>query len=179
MTAAAQPAELDQILAENGYERFEGVNVQTLDLSGFSAPVATEISLEAAPRVSHEWFEAYCRLNNLTEQNRPVFQAMLAAIQPKACFLGLKDSSGIIQAVGLAVAERGYVGLFDIVTAAEMRKRGLGRQLVSALLWWAKTEAAAQIAYLQVVATNLPALKLYAKLGFQDSYIYWYRIKPF
>jgi len=66
--------------------------------------------------------------------------------------------------------------LFDIVTHPNFRNRGYGRQLVLDLLSWGK-ERGARIAYLQVMLDNAPALRLYSKVGFEEIYRYWYRIK--
>ena len=44
------------------------------------------------------------------------------------------------------------------------------------LLDWAKRKGA-QVAYLQVMLNNPPALHMYERLGFQEVYQYWYRIK--
>jgi ribosomal protein S18 acetylase RimI-like enzyme len=72
------------------------------------------------------------------------------------------------------VVEAGYVGLYDIVTNAEHRRQGHGRRLIGDLLTWAKGEGA-HMAYLQVMLNNEPALRLYAGLGFEEVYRYWYR----
>ena len=45
--------------------------------------------------------------------------------------------------------------------------------VVGALLAWGR-EAGADVAYLQVAATNLPAAALYARLGFGTAYTYAY-----
>src|SRR3569833_2326798 len=84
--------------------------------------------------------------------------------------------NGEICAVGLAVAEGEYVGLFDIVTAASERNRGFGRRIVTALLLWGRANGAAR-AHLAVVCDNAPALRLYARFGFAEAYRYWYRVK--
>jgi ribosomal protein S18 acetylase RimI-like enzyme len=76
---------------------------------------------------------------------------------------------------GLAVCERGAVGLFDIVIAPSERCRGRGRALTSALLRWGR-RTGAQTAYLQVREQNEVARKLYAGLGFQEAYRYHYRV---
>ncbi len=76
---------------------------------------------------------------------------------------------------GMAVVERGYVGLFDIVVAPDLRGRGLGRQIVCALTAWAG-KAGAERAYLQVREENEVARDLYRTLGFADAYRYTHRI---
>jgi GNAT superfamily N-acetyltransferase len=78
-------------------------------------------------------------------------------------------------AYGLAVAERGMVGLFDLVTVPDKRRQGYGRRLMSALLQWGKTQGATT-AYLQVTTVNHPAIALYEALGFREAYRYHYRV---
>ena len=80
-------------------------------------------------------------------------------------------------ACGLGVLEHDLFGLFDIVTDPEQRRKGYGTQLVASMLDWGKQHGA-QYAYLQVVDTNLAAQQMYAKLGFQERYQYWYRVHP-
>jgi len=48
--------------------------------------------------------------------------------------------------------------------------------VISNLFLWGWQNQARK-AYLQVMLDNSPALHLYARLGFQEEYQYWYRIK--
>ena len=79
-------------------------------------------------------------------------------------------------ACGLAVMQDGYVGLFDIVTDQDYRRKGIGESIVIHLLRYAADRGASE-AYLQVLADNTPAMMLYDKLGFKEKYKQWYRIK--
>ena len=78
-------------------------------------------------------------------------------------------------ACGLGVLEQDYFGLFDLVTAPQQRNKGYGAALVAGMLHWARHHGASH-AYLQVLRSNAAARHLYAKLGFQDAYPYWYRV---
>lgn len=78
---------------------------------------------------------------------------------------------------GLAVTDRGMVGLFDIVVAPSERGRGHGRALTRSLLAWGRS-AGAHTGYLQVREANDAARRLYAGLGFIEAYRYHYRVPP-
>lgn len=76
---------------------------------------------------------------------------------------------------GLAVAERGYVGLYDIVVAPHLRGLGIGRRLVESLLEWGQAQGATR-AYLQMREANEVAHALYRSLGFETAYRYTHRV---
>ena len=78
---------------------------------------------------------------------------------------------------GLAVAERGYVGLYDIVVKPDLRGLGLSRTIVTELMAWGRAQGAAR-AYLQVREENEVARALYRSLGFSDAYRYTHRVRP-
>ena len=176
LTSATRPENLDDILSERGYQKKDLTSVQTLDLANLVVPSEFGGTVEATPQLTEEWLENFCRLNRVDEKYTPTMKRMLESIIPQRCFMALKQEGETV-ATGLAVLERGYVGLFDIVTASHLRKQGLGRQLILHLLNWARIHGAHH-AYLQVVYENAPARRLYEKLGFQEIYTYWYRIKP-
>lgn len=73
----------------------------------------------------------------------------------------------------VTLREGDTVGVFDVVTAASHRGRGLASALLKRALADAR-EAGATNAYLQVVSTN-PAKRVYERLGFRTAYTYWYR----
>ena len=172
ITPDAQPAGLDAHLAGLGYRQDAVTSVQTLQLSGWDQqPSGVTFSPEATPA----WEDAFARMSGIPERSRAAHREILRAILPQACYAAL-HAEGRAAACGLAVLQAGYVGLYDIVTDAACRRMGFGERLVRGLLGWA-TEQGARMAYLQVMLNNPPALRLYEKIGFQEQYRYWYRVK--
>jgi GNAT superfamily N-acetyltransferase len=80
-------------------------------------------------------------------------------------------------AIGLAVADRGWVGIFTMRTQPRHRRRGLASSVLAALLGWGAA-AGAREAYLQVEADNAPAVALYRRFGFGREYSYRYSCEP-
>jgi GNAT superfamily N-acetyltransferase len=169
----AQPEELDWLLEQAGYAYNAPTSVQALDLASLSPQPAPAVRQWEA--LGSGWLEAYVRMNGVAAGHLPALQGILTNIAARRCFMLLLQEDQPV-ACGLAVLETGLVGLFDIVTDPQFRGQGLGRQLVTSLLHWAKGEGAG-LAYLQVMLDNAPALHLYGKLGFEEIYRYWYRVK--
>ncbi|MEP6775528.1 MAG: GNAT family N-acetyltransferase, partial [Chloroflexota bacterium] len=78
--------------------------------------------------------------------------------------------------VGMSVAERGWAGIFCVATDEKYRRQGVAIQVMSALADWSQEQGARNL-YLQVVATNAPAVSLYSRLAFAHLYFYHYREK--
>jgi GNAT superfamily N-acetyltransferase len=83
-------------------------------------------------------------------------------------------ADGEIVGCGVGVLEDGYFGLFDLAVVRGQRNRGYGTQLVVGMLRWAR-QRGARYSYLQVLSPNAPARHVYSKLGFEETYQYWYR----
>lgn len=77
-------------------------------------------------------------------------------------------------AVGSAAVGEGWVGFFNIATLPAFRRRGAAWAVMGALARWG-AQMGATSAYLQVMAGNEAALRLYARLGFTTGYYYHYR----
>ena len=173
MTPAARPARLDEALEAEGYQPEATTSVQGLALTDLARSPVEAASTSMQP--TKAWLADYCLLNRVDQRHAPTMMRMLGSIAPASCFASVRKD-GETAAVGMAVLERGYVGLFDIVTATPRRNQGLGAQLVLHLLSWGIANGAHH-AYLQVMTNNAPALHLYAKLGFKEMYRYWYRVQ--
>jgi ribosomal protein S18 acetylase RimI-like enzyme len=175
ITPLAQAEGLDDLLAAVGFRQDSPTSVYLLDLA------SVELAFEVSPNFHHwphyapEWEAHFVKFNGRPEQ-RATHQAMLQRIIFQTCFATIRAENAIV-ACGLGVLEGDYVGLFDIVTAAAARRQGFAQSLIINLLQWAKARGAST-AYLQVEARNTPAINLYTKLGFVESYQYWYRIDP-
>ncbi len=173
LTEAARPEGLDTVLAGLGYIHDAPTSVQVCELSDLQLPDSANVTL--SEQISEDWLADFCRLNAVNARHIPTMARMLNSIVPERAFTRLRAGAETV-AVGLAVLERGYIGLFDIVTAPPYRNRGYGRQLMLHLLGWGRGRGAAR-AYLQVMRNNAPALRLYDRLGFREVYGYWYRMK--
>lgn len=78
------------------------------------------------------------------------------------------------EAVGLCVIVEGKAGIFLMRTHPAQRRKGHARRILAALLRWARDNGATD-AFLQVEASNQPAIALYEAAAFKTvySYDYW------
>ncbi|MDB5592248.1 MAG: hypothetical protein JWR86_2773 [Enterovirga sp.] len=132
----------------------------------------SSIRLEPAPKPA--WVAAAADAYGGDKSNRDILGRIVRRIRQPAVFatLSLDEQDA---AWGLAVTERGYVGLYDIVVAPDLRSLGLGRRLVTSLMAWGQ-RAGASRAYLQMREANAVADALYRSLGFTTAYRYTHRV---
>ncbi len=173
LTEASQPKGLDEVLATRGYEFDAPTLIKLLDLGGWSGEADPDVRLDET--ATPDWFEGYWQMSHSNPKHETAARQLLANISlPKA--LASLYHEGKLVASGLAVAQDGYMGMYDIVTDARYRRQGFARRLITTLLAWAKG-LGVHTAYLQVMENNAPARALYEQLGYKDAYRYWYRVK--
>ncbi len=131
--------------------------------------------VEFSETTNREWMLSYCRINELDFEKHLTHLEMIDRIEDKTLLAVLKEDRTEI-ACGLGVISNRLFGLFDISTRKSARNKGYGTKLIEGMLHWA-VENGASNSYLQVIADNQPAIKLYEKMGYQHSYEYWYRIR--
>lgn len=164
----------DQELADAGYTHFDpSLVMATTGLDAAQAHACVQI--ETTPTAA--WLDGFAAANGVQVKNHAFHHAMVHAIALPCAFASLRDGAGQTIGFGLAVLERGAIGLYDIVVDPALRGQGHGRGLVCALLQWGR-DVGAGSAYLQVRAVNGVARSLYAGLGFAEVYQYHYRIPP-
>lgn len=166
------PPGTDGALAAASYAHLDDTLVMTLTLP--KAPPEPDGAVTLLDRPGPEWCDGFADANNVPGASRPVHDRLLAGIVPAAAFAVLRDAGAPV-AYGLAVADKGLLGLFDIVTVPDARRRGHADRLIRALMAWGVGQGA-HTAYLQVVEANEKARALYHRLGFEDAYRYHYRM---
>lgn len=173
MTPFVCPSHLDEVLMERGYTVVDPTSVQTVRLDTVPEPLAATVRVDEEPTL--EWLEAFCRMNRLEGDRRGSMERILANIRTKKGFISFYRDGRIVSC-GLGVIERNVIGLYDIVTDPAYRNRGYGEQMILNLLQWGKKQGAIS-SYLAVVVGNVPAWRLYSKIGYRELYRYWYRVK--
>ena len=152
-------------LLGRGYRQIDETIVMTAPIEAGRSPIADQVDLDT-------WLTLHERFEGGTKGDKEQHREILARIVSPACFGVLRVGNEPV-ALGLAVADGDWVGLYDIVTDPKHRRRGYGRALVQRLLAWAN-DLGATSSYLFVVANNAPARVLYDRLGYREAYRYWY-----
>jgi ribosomal protein S18 acetylase RimI-like enzyme len=173
LTTGSQPDDLDRRLAERGYAVEAPSKVLLRSLENFEGDEDELSSTREQP--DDEWIAQYCELAEYDPNHLPTMRKMLEQIIPPTVYKVLRLPDQTV-ACGVAVLERGYLGMIDIAVNPALREQGWGTRLVTSLLAWGKKRGATQ-AYLQVQGDNTAALRLYEKLGYREMYQYWYRVK--
>lgn len=65
----------------------------------------------------------------------------------------------------------GKLHLMDIVVKEEMRSRGIGKKMMKQLIDLAKSKTLSEV-YLEVKASNIPAIKLYQSFAFKTRFMF-------
>lgn len=170
-----QPTEaLDAALAARGYGRLDPTLVLIRALEGVDESDALDREfVELSPG---RWLDHYAALSNLPDEAHRIHELMLKGIHFD-CLHALTVDRGETLACGLGVLEQDLLGLFDIVTHPDLRRRGVATELITHMLDWGHNRGA-RFAYLQVEEANQAGRALYHKLGYQHLYSYWYRMSP-
>jgi len=168
LTPLAGP-EADPVLAAAGYEVVDPSSVMTASLA--MARVNANIRIEPGPGPT--WLNGVTAAQGVAPSHRAIHDRIVQAIALPTAF-AIAFVADTTAGFGMAVLDRGAVGLFDIVVRPDARGRGLGRDLTQALMAWGG-ENGAEAAYLQVFDANRTARRLYDGLGFRKAYGYHYR----
>jgi GNAT superfamily N-acetyltransferase len=201
LTAEPRGAELlaagEAYLAEHGAAAtvriadYAGAPRDLFEEAGYGAPFDTTVTLvspldrplpawqaeiaEGPPGVA--WLDAKDRLNGESEADNAARRAILARITVPVAYGGVRGDDGAYASLAYMALDGDVASLNMVVTDPAQLGRRLAEQVCGALMAWARTRGA-RTACLQCKEDNLPARRLYARLGFGEPlYRYSYRVK--
>jgi N-acetylglutamate synthase len=172
-----QAEDVDARLAARGFEEIEPTFGMVADLADLPPEeIAAEHAVRIEPQVDPRWVRGAASAYGGDKADDSVLIEIVSRIRQTKAFATL-DLDDEPVAWGLAVVERGYVGLYDIVVKPDLRGLGLSRTIVTELMAWGAAQGANR-AYLQVREENEVARALYRSLGFSNAYRYTHRVRP-
>jgi ribosomal protein S18 acetylase RimI-like enzyme len=167
---------LDARLEHRGYARYDEVSLQVARAADV-ARIAPRSGLVARcdAELGEEWFALSGLRGRFGGAEIGVYRAFLARVASRAGFARAREAGASeIGGVGLTIVAPPLAGVFSMLTAPELRKRGLAEAVMGELARFAVQRGAERL-YLQVSAENAPACALYARAGFVESHRYHYR----
>jgi GNAT superfamily N-acetyltransferase len=136
------------------------------------APTTSAVAVSIADAVTAQWLAAWTAIEARPDA-AATNQQILARIGPQAGYLTAIHDRDVV-GVGMVVVERGWAGVFCMATRPADRRRGVATAVLQHAASWAADQGVHQL-YLQV-EDNVPAVRLYSRLGFQPSHRYHYRV---
>lgn len=168
ITPEVCPDGLDALLDERGYPRHSPVALQGASTARVRELERT-LKVRLDERPTRAWFDTWQAVNG---ESRAEWE-MLARVDLPSVYVSALVGGDIV-AVGRAVADDGWAGVFSMATLPEARGKGAARNVLSALAGWADANNADRM-YLQVERGNGAASRLYARAGFTEMCVYHYR----
>ncbi len=167
------PQELDQYLADIGWSRIDESMVMTADL----ARVDLSDALDQIPlKDIGRFIDAALKVQDESAALKPGLFEVISAIRPSKGLFVIEEGT-VPVSTAICVHDGALAGLFNIGTATDRRRTGLGRTIIKSALKWAQQHGARK-SWLQVEVANTAAITLYEQLGFQEAYRYAYRQAP-
>jgi ribosomal protein S18 acetylase RimI-like enzyme len=179
MTPFSLPVGLDQTLHALGWHRdgLTHVLVRTTDFRGLTPKELPACCAWQALDGAAFAAAVGALRGSPPDQQRAHAERLAASPVPYSGFAVRRTVDGTVLCCGQFAREGDLVGLYDVHTDTAARRMGLAHALCERLLLAAASQGAT-IAYLQVDATNVAALSIYRRLGFEPGYDYHYRHAP-
>jgi GNAT superfamily N-acetyltransferase len=175
ISPGAGPAGLDEALAARGYRRDSPMSLQCAPTAHVLDRLAAgEPRIRVDDRPTDAWFAAWLAVHGTGGDPGRDRDLLRRVDRPSAYACALTGAE--VVAVGRAVAETGWAGVFGMATLPHARGAGAAARVVAALARWAADHGAVRL-YLQVEGDNIAARRLYARAGFAELRGYHYRTK--
>jgi N-acetylglutamate synthase len=173
ISPGACPEGLDAVLAERGYRRQSPVSLQVASTARVLEQAPTgALRVRWDDRPTPAWFDIWHAVHGHDGDPRAEWD-MLARVDAPSTYVSAMVGNDVV-AVGRAVADTGWAGVFGMAVLPEARGKSAARKVLAALADWAGAHEADRM-YLQVERDNMPAARLYERTGFSEICRYHYR----
>ncbi|MGN6489351.1 MAG: GNAT family N-acetyltransferase [Devosia sp.] len=169
------PPEVVEVLDGLQWQEFEPSTVMAMEMPDVDFPV--EFTTRYFDPTDAEWYKAQAHMSGYSSETIDVLSQILGTIACECQGVLVYHKAGLPVAAVLACVASGLGIYLNVVTHPSARGMGYGRAAMGAALNWVRSRGA-QHSAVQVLADNLPALNLYASLGFGEVYPYRYRRAP-
>lgn len=178
ISPGACPVDLDDALAVRGYRVDSPMSLQSASTAHVIDRVIDRVPtgqrrIRIDDRLTGAWFETWLAVHGAGGDPDPE-RAMLRRVDRPSGYASAWRGPEVV-AVGRAVADTGWAGVFGMATLPHARGTGAARQVLAALAGWAGRRGAAHM-YLQVECDNTAARRLYERAGFTELCRYHYRV---
>lgn len=176
ITPGASPDELDALLERSGYQWASPISLRAAEaehVAGHAPSGALRMRVDDEPGTS--WFDVWHAVHGDAGDRRAEWDVLTRVRAPSAYVRAILDDE--VVAVGRAVADHGWAGVFGMATLPHARGRHAGRAVLAELAAWARGHGTDHL-YLQVERDNAAALRLYDAVGFTEVCEYHYRLGP-
>ncbi len=168
------PPQLDAYLEACGWHRFDETIVMTADMETLDlADALDQIPMKDIGR----FVDAVMSVKDFNPSLRIGLTEILESIRPAKAFFVTREPDDEPVSTAICVHDGALAGLFEVATMFDYRRAGHARNIVLSAMKWAQQHGA-KTAWLQVEASNQPAVSLYRQLGFGEVYRYAYREGP-
>jgi N-acetylglutamate synthase len=173
ISPGACPTGLDAVLAERRYRCHSAMSLQVASTARAAAQSpAGEVGVRLDTRPAQAWLHLWHAVHGHGGDLRSEREMLDRVLLPSA--YACAAIGGAVVAVGRAVVDDGWVGVFGMATRSAARRKGAARSVLASLAQWADDLGAASM-YLQVERDNVAALELYRQAGFEEVCAYHYR----
>ncbi len=168
-----EPSNLVEFLENIGFESFSETAVMSREVNQEQDTLINDsFDYKFEKDASEHWFKTLQRINKIDNYRLEAIRKIISRTSNSkvTCSVNINNrTTGIV----LGVIERPFMGIYDLLVDPDYRRKGIGEFIMKKMLLHAYESNLSTI-YLQVEVKNLPAVKLYKKLNFQELFKYRY-----